>query len=147
MDFAGPIGLVVAFVVIFVVMLIEGTSPTAVFLPGPLLLVWVTTLAVGLAGHTIKDAKGAFAAVPRALRGRLPQPDAVIDILVKLADKARREGLLALEDATRSIEDPFLRKEFEETLAKDGASSRMEPRFYEQPKEGETPAFVDGGAF
>lgn len=109
MDLAGPIGLVVAFVVIFVVMLIEGTSPTAVFLPGPLLLVWVTTLAVGLAGHTIKDAKGAFAAVPRALRGRVPQPDAVIDTLVKLADKARREGLLALEDATRGIEDTFLR--------------------------------------
>ena len=109
MDLAGPIGLVVAFVVIFVVMLIEGTSPTAVFLPGPLLLVWVTTLAVGLAGHTLKDAKAAFAAVPRAMRGRLPQPDGIIDTLVQLADKARREGLLALEDATRSIDDPFLR--------------------------------------
>jgi chemotaxis protein MotA len=109
MDFAGPIGLVVAFVVIFVVMLIEGTSPTAVFLPGPLLLVWVVTLAVGLAGHTLRDAKAAFGAVPRALRGRLPRADEAIDTLVKLADKARREGLLALEDATRGIEDPFLR--------------------------------------
>ena len=47
MDFAGPIGLVLAFVVIFAVMILEGTSPTAVFLPGPLLLVWATTLAVG----------------------------------------------------------------------------------------------------
>lgn len=109
MDLAGPIGLVVAFAVIFVVMIMEGTSPTAVFLPGPLLLVWVTTIAVGLAGHTLKDAKAAFAAAPRALRGRVPQPDGVIETLVQLADKARREGLLALEDATRSIEDPFLR--------------------------------------
>lgn len=109
MDFAGPVGLVLAFVVIFAVMIIEGTSPTAVFLPGPLLLVWATTLAVGLAGHTLKDAKAAFAAVPRALRGQVPKPDDAIETLVKLADKARREGLLALEDATRTITDPFLR--------------------------------------
>lgn len=109
MDFAGPIGLVLAFVVIFTVMIIEGTSPTAILLPGPLLLVWVTTLAVGLAGNTLRDAKHAFAAVPRALKGALPQPNDVIDTVVKLADKARREGLLALEDATRSITDPFLR--------------------------------------
>lgn len=109
MDLAGPIGLVLAFVVIFATMIMEGTSPTAVLLPGPMMLVWVTTLAVGLAGNTLTDAKNAFAAVPRALRGTLPQPALIIDTLVKLADKARREGLLALEDATRTIEDPFLR--------------------------------------
>ena len=88
MDFAGPIGLVLAFVVIFAVMILEGTSPTAVFLPGPLLLVWATTLAVGLAGHTLKDAKAAFAAAPRALRGKVPDPSDAIDTLVQLADKA-----------------------------------------------------------
>src|SRR5690242_21924576 len=60
-------------------------------------------------------------------------------------------GAIDIKDGGSAIpywdEDPFLRKEFEETLAKDGAASRMESRFYEQPKEGETPAFVDGGAF
>ena len=57
MDLAGPIGLVLAFATIFSTMIIEGTKPTAILLPGPLLLVWVTTLSVGLAGHTVKDAK------------------------------------------------------------------------------------------
>ncbi len=109
MDLAGPIGLVLAFVTIFSVMLVEGTSPMAVLLPGPLLLVWVTTLAVGLAGNTIADARHAFGAVPRALRGTLPQPALIIDTVVKLADRARREGLLALEDVTRTIDDAFLR--------------------------------------
>jgi chemotaxis protein MotA len=37
---------------------------------------------------------------------------------VKLADRARREGLLALEDAIKAVEDPFLRKGLE--LAVDG---------------------------
>lgn len=109
MDLAGPIGLVLAFVTIFSVMLVEGTSPMAVLLPGPLLLVWVTTLAVGLAGNTLADARHAFGAVPRALRGTLPQPALIIDTVVKLADRARREGLLALEDVTRTIDDAFLR--------------------------------------
>jgi chemotaxis protein MotA len=109
MDLAGPVGLILAFATIFATMLIEGTSPTAILLPGPLLLVWVTTLAVGLAGHTMADARAAFAIIPRALRGRVPPPGDAIETLVKLADKARREGLLALEDATRGIADPFLR--------------------------------------
>ena len=109
MDPAGLIGLVLALGVIFATLLIEGTSPMAIMLPGPLLLVWVTTVAVGMAGHTLKDVLGAFAAVPRALRSKAPDPSGTIETLVSLADKARREGLLALEDAARGITDPFLR--------------------------------------
>jgi quercetin dioxygenase-like cupin family protein len=33
------------------------------------------------------------------------------------------------------LEDPFLRKEYEETLAKDGLKSKMEPELYEPPPE------------
>ncbi|QGQ20298.1 motility protein A [Cellulomonas sp. JZ18] len=110
MDPAGLVGLVVAFAAIFGAMVLEGADPTSIFLPAPLLLVWVGTLGVGLAGHTVKDALGAFAAVPRALRSRAPQPDATVDVVVGLAERARREGLLALEDAARDIEDPFLRE-------------------------------------
>ena len=109
MDPAGLIGLVLALGVIFATLLIEGTAPMAIMLPGPLLLVWVTTLAVGMAGHTLKDVLGSFAAVPRALRSKAPDPSGTIETLVSLADKARREGLLALEDAARGITDPFLR--------------------------------------
>jgi len=36
--------------------------------------------------------------------------DGVIDILVEFAEKARREGLLALEDNVREIDEPFLKK-------------------------------------
>ena len=109
MDPAGLIGLVAALGVVFVVMLIEGTPPMAIMLPGPLLLVWVTTIAVGLMGHTLKDAIGSYSAVPRAMRAKAPDPTSTIETLVTLADKARREGLLALEDAARTITDPFLR--------------------------------------
>ena len=109
MDPAGIIGLVIAFGAIFGAMLIEGAKPMSILLPGPLLLVWVGTLGVGLAGHTVKDALGAFKAVPRAMSSKVPDPSSTVETIVDLADRARREGLLALEDAAKDIDDPFLR--------------------------------------
>ncbi|WP_273653590.1 motility protein A [Cellulomonas fimi] len=109
MDPAGIIGIVVALVAIFGAMILEGADPMSVMLPAPLLLVWVGTIGVGLAGHTLRDAKESFAAVPRALRSGIPDPSDTVDTLVSLADRARREGLLALEDAARTIDDQFLR--------------------------------------
>jgi chemotaxis protein MotA len=109
MDPAGFIGLVVAFGAIFGAHLMEGADPMSIFLPAPLLLVWVGTIGVGIAGHTIKDVIESFKAVPRALMSKVPDPTTTVDTLVELADRARREGLLALEDAAKDIDDPFLR--------------------------------------
>ncbi|VTR77547.1 motility protein A [Cellulomonas hominis] len=109
MDPAGFIGLVVAFGAIFGALLMEGADPMSIFLPAPLLLVWVGTIGVGIAGHTVKDVMQSFKAVPRALMSKVPDPTTTVDTLVDLADRARREGLLALEDAARDIDDPFLR--------------------------------------
>lgn len=109
MDPAGLIGIVVAFVAIFGALLLEGADPMSIFLPAPLLLVWVGTIGVGVAGHTMKDVVASFKAVPRAMRSKAPDPSAAVDTIVDLADRARREGLLALEDAARDIDDPFLR--------------------------------------
>jgi chemotaxis protein MotA len=109
MDPAGLIGIGVAFAAIFGALLLEGADPMSIFLPAPLLLVWVGTIGVGIAGHTIKDVIASFKAVPRALRSKAPDPAAAVDTIVELADRARREGLLALEDAARDIDDPFLR--------------------------------------
>jgi chemotaxis protein MotA len=109
MDPAGFIGLVVAFGAIFGALLMEGADPMSIFLPAPLLLVWVGTIGVGIAGHTIKDVIESFNAVPRAQMSKVPDPTTTVDTLVELADRARREGLLALEDAAKDIDDPFLR--------------------------------------
>ncbi|KKQ76604.1 MAG: Peptide chain release factor 2 [Parcubacteria group bacterium GW2011_GWC1_38_6] len=37
-------------------------------------------------------------------------PSEAIELLTKMADKARREGLLALEEESKKIKDPFLQK-------------------------------------
>ncbi len=109
MDPAGFIGIVVAFGAIFSALIIEGADPMSIVLPGPLVLVWVGTIGVGIAGHTLKDVAPAYKAIPRALMSRVPDPTETVETLVSLADRARREGLLALEDAAKDINDPFLR--------------------------------------
>ncbi|MCG2802675.1 MAG: motility protein A [Cellulomonas sp.] len=109
MDPSGFIGIVLALVAIFGAMIIEGGEPASIFLPGPLILVWFGTIGAGIAGNTLKDVKGSFKALPKAFMATAPDPGATIETVVSLADRARREGLLALEDAARTIDDQFLR--------------------------------------
>jgi chemotaxis protein MotA len=116
MDPAGILGIVLALGAIFGAMFIEGTDPMAILLPAPLLLVWVGTIAVGIAGHTIADVKGSFGAVPRALKAKVPDPSGTIDTLVRLAERARREGLLALEEEARGIDDEFLKSGLQQAI-------------------------------
>ena len=40
---------------------------------------------------------------------KFPDSEATVETVVGLADRARREGLLSLEDAARNVEDVFLR--------------------------------------
>ncbi|WP_147795543.1 motility protein A [Cellulomonas sp. Y8] len=109
MDPAGFIGLVVAFGAIFTALIMEGADPMSIFLLPPLILVWLGTIGVGIAGHTLKDVIESYKAVPRSFLKKVPDPTTTVDTLVDLADRARREGLLALEDAAKDIDDPFLR--------------------------------------
>ena len=109
MDPATIIGLVVAFGALFAMITLEGSSITAILLPAPIILVFGATLAVGIAGGTIKDAISAFKALPSAFTGKTSKPQATIDQLVTLAEKARSDGLLSLEQEADGIDDPFLK--------------------------------------
>ncbi|SDC84941.1 chemotaxis protein MotA [Sanguibacter gelidistatuariae] len=109
MDPASLIGLVIAFGAIVGAIYIEGATPMSVLLPAPMLLVFVATFGATLAGGTLRDAIGALKAVPGAFTRKPTSPDDSIDTIVSLAERARREGLLALEDSAREIEDEFLK--------------------------------------
>jgi len=118
MDPATLLGLGMAFVIIFVAQVMEGGNPASLMLMPPLLLVFGTTIMVCVAGGTMADAKNAVGSIKRALTAKvLPAAD-VVPTVVKLADVARKEGLLALEDSIKTLEDPFLVKGV--TMAVDG---------------------------
>ena len=110
MDPAILIGLVVAFGSLVVMMNLEGTAVTAVLLPAPMILVLGSSLAVGMAGGTLRDFVSAIKALPKAFLGKSVKPQATIDRLVLLAETARSEGLLALEQEAENEKDPFLRR-------------------------------------
>ncbi|MGA7204572.1 MAG: MotA/TolQ/ExbB proton channel family protein [Specibacter sp.] len=109
MDPATIAGLVIAFGALFAMITLEGSSVASITLPAPMLLVLVGTVAVGLAGSTLKDFVHAVKALPKAFTGKPPKPAESIEAVVALADKARREGLLSLEASATETKDPFLR--------------------------------------
>jgi chemotaxis protein MotA len=110
-DPATLIGFGISVVALFVFMTLEGVSPTAlIFLPA-IILVVVATFGAAAASQTLDDLKKVgswfkMAVVP----AKVPAPTEQIQTLVSLAEKARKEGLLALEAQVKQIDDPFLRK-------------------------------------
>ncbi len=118
MDPATLIGIGAALLAIFGAMIMEGGSPMEIILIPPLILVFVGTFGVGIAGGLMDEAKAIPGSLQKALlKGKQVEGD-IVATIVHLAEKARREGLLALEDAMRDIDDPFLKKGLE--LAVDG---------------------------
>jgi chemotaxis protein MotA len=110
MDPAAIVGLVVAFGAIFASMILEGGSPASIFLVPPLVLVFLGTLGAGLASGTLPAMMSAFKWLIYSMTAKKPDHEGVVEPLVKMAEKARREGLLALESEMDSVDDPFMRR-------------------------------------
>jgi len=110
MDPAAIIGLVVSLVAIFGSMVMEGGSPASLMLPAPMFLIFVGTPAVSLASNTMPGMIGGIKWLIYSLTAKKPDLDGVVQPLVKMAERARREGLLALEQEMETVEDPFMRK-------------------------------------
>ncbi len=109
MDVATLIGIAAAFGAVIMAIFMEGSTPMSVVMPAPMLLVLGGTLGAGLATTTMPDFIKGFTSLPKYLMYKKKDMNATVDTIVSLADKARREGLLALEDATREIDDDFLK--------------------------------------
>jgi len=118
MDIATIVGVVVALAIVFVVQILEGGSPASIILIPSMLLVFGGAFAAGMAGGVLKDALGAGKLLQKAFLAKVTPPNKLVDDIVKLAERARREGLLALEDAVKTVEHPFLKRGLQ--LAIDG---------------------------
>ena len=110
MDPATIAGIAIAFVAIIGSMILEGGNPAALIAPAALLLIFVGTLAATVAASTIPQTLGSFKWLIYAMTAKKPDFETVIEPLVKMAERARREGLLALESEMEKVEDPFMRK-------------------------------------
>jgi chemotaxis protein MotA len=111
MDPATLIGIVLAIGSLLAMMIMEGSSPLAIVLIPPLILVFGGTFGAAIAGSAMADVKKVGAWFKMALLpAKVPPVSDRIATLVSLAEKARKEGLLALEAQVKDIDDPFLKR-------------------------------------
>lgn len=120
MDFGKIIGLVLVPGILFAGVSISG-GVGAFNDPPALLIVVGGTLATAFLAVPLPVLMAAPKVLLKLVLGKETNPVELIVALVTLARRARKEGLLALENDIETIEDPFLRKGMQ--LAVDG----MEP--------------------
>ena len=107
-----------AFLFLMVGIVMEGGNPGSLIGIPALLIVVMPTIMVGIAGFMKSDMSAIIGGAKQAFLGTIEESGAAIDIVVEFAERARKEGLLALEEGAKTIEDPFLKKGIE--LAVDG---------------------------
>jgi len=111
MDLSSLVGLILALVGIFVGMAMKGVSPAALYVPAAMLIIFVGTIGAVAISSPTRDLKnvGKMFGVIFGNKKHTTNEEA-IEQLVRFAEIARREGLLALEKMVNEIEDPFLKR-------------------------------------
>jgi chemotaxis protein MotA len=111
MDLATVIGLGLAVVGIIGGNVVEGGNPAALLnIPG-FMIVILGTLGATIIAQPLPRVIGLPKAIVKAFFGGAHHdPGATVELFVSMSDKARREGLLALEADVEKIDDEFTRK-------------------------------------
>lgn len=122
MDIATIIGLVLAFGLIVYSIMLGGDISGFYDLPS-VLIVFGGVLGVMMMHFPLPRLLGALAVYKKTFLYTQDNPDQVIGKIVKYAERARREGMLALEEDSESETDPFLRKGLR--LAVDGTDPQL----------------------
>lgn len=102
-------GLLAAVAAIVGSTLIDGNSLGVLVGPSSFVLVVVGSFGATLMASDVKDLKRLPGALMRAIKGVPADSDDTITTLIDMADVARRDGLLALEQRLEEIDDHFLR--------------------------------------
>lgn len=109
MDVATVIGIIVGVALLTGAILMNSTL-SAYWDPPSVLIVLGGTLAATLINYPLNEVLGVFQVLRIAFRRQTTTPEEIIRSLVGFAEKARREGLLAMEEEAEKIDDSFLQK-------------------------------------
>jgi chemotaxis protein MotA len=111
MDPATLIGFVISLGALLAFMILEGADPMSLLFLPAIILVIFATFGAAMSSFTMTDIKKMPAWFKMgALPAKVPPASEQIATLVSLAEKARKEGLLALEAQVKDIDDPFLKR-------------------------------------
>ena len=101
-------------------LLIEGGKLTQVLQPTAALIVFGGTIGAVMVQFPLNVVIQAAVQLKNVFFGSQPEPDALIQNLLRYAYKARKEGLLSLDAELNKIRDPFLKESL--MLAIDGVN-------------------------
>lgn len=118
MDIATFIGLLAGFGLVIAAIVAGGSPLMFLDLPSMVIVLGGTTAST-LINYPLRDILGVFGTVKNAFITSIPDPEMLIERLVRYAAISRREGVLALEGHARQPDDDFLQKGI--ALAIDGA--------------------------
>jgi chemotaxis protein MotA len=123
MDFATILGLLVAWGALIVALVMDGGKADTLVNPSALVLVLGGTVGATIVSSSLKQIRGIPAILRNAFFAKDTDPAQVIRMMVAFARRARRDGILALEDEVRRVDNRFLRKGVR--LVIDGVPSEM----------------------
>ena len=123
MEIATPIGMFLGFAAVMVSFIMEGGSPAAFIAPPAMLLVFGGTFGACLASNRFPDMGGIVKAALGVVKpGKKIDQAATVNQLMEFADIARKDGILALEERAKDIDDAFLKHALQ--LVIDGTDSQ-----------------------
>ena len=123
MDLTSIIGLIMAFGAVLGGQVLEGGSIMAIVQPTAFLIVFFGSVGATMLSFPQKELMDGLKAAPGIFQASKSNPKATIELLISLATKARKEGILALQGDIPQIEDNFLRKGME--LMTDGTDPSL----------------------
>lgn len=110
MDIATIGGLILGVGAVLVSFVMEGGQLGAIVQPPAMLIVIGGTVGAAVVTTSIRTVGNVPSYLKLAFFAQPPSPLRTIDMIVKMSEKARREGILGLENDLHSIRDPFFRK-------------------------------------
>jgi chemotaxis protein MotA len=111
MDIGSLIGVISTMVIIIATLIIEGGSPAELIShPQAIMLTFLGSLMAAGVSVPFKTLLSTPKLFMLSLQSNHFETNQVIDTLIEMAGKARRDGLLALEEETKEVTDDFLKK-------------------------------------
>jgi chemotaxis protein MotA len=151
-DLATILGIVLALVGILVGQAIEGGSVLQILQPTAAMIVFGGTLGATMIGFPMSVMKQAAADLLHVFKEVAVDPSGVIDEVLKLAHKARREGIISLEKDVEGVSDDFFKKAI--MMAVDGTEPKelrqtmeIELQYMEERGEHSAKVFEAAGGF
>ncbi|RKX24964.1 MAG: flagellar motor protein [Candidatus Zixiibacteriota bacterium] len=110
MDFATILGLILSLGAIVGAYSLEGGTFESVFLLAPMMIVVGGTLGATIVTTSVDTVIRVPSYLRLAFFGNKHRVDVIINRIIRLAEKARREGILGLEADMKGIRQPFFKK-------------------------------------